>query len=66
MKLKSINAPVADRKSKQENLPLLRGMFVGPDNKKKESPRNHKVMSYAGISDDELFRTSDQVYYLGE
>ncbi len=66
MKLKSINTPVADRKSKQENLPLLRGMFVGPDYKKKENAGNPEMISYSGISDDELFLTSDQVYYLGE
>ena len=66
MKRKTINTPAVDRKSKQENLPLLRGMFVGPDKTKREKTLHPKMLSSSGVSDDELFLTAEQGYYLGE
>ena len=66
MKRKSINNPAVDRETKQENLPLLRGMFVAPDKIRREKTINTRMISYSGTSDDELFLTSDQGYYLGE
>ena len=52
--------------SRQDNLPLLRGMFVSPKSADRNDRPIQKTGSFSSFSEEELFLTSDKGYYLGE
>ena len=55
-----------NRISSQNNLPLLRGMFVSPKSSDKKYRPIQQTGSFSSFSEEELFLTSDKGYYLGE
>ncbi|MFZ4520278.1 MAG: hypothetical protein ACOYNC_01155 [Bacteroidales bacterium] len=66
MQKRKIQAKKIDRISKKENLPLLRGMFVGIGSSKRKYRPLQRTENFSVFIDEELYLTAEQGYYLGE
>jgi hypothetical protein len=55
-----------NRISRQDNLPLLRGMFVSPKSADRKFRPIKRTGNFTFFSEEELVLTPDKGYYLGE
>jgi hypothetical protein len=55
-----------NRISRRESLPLLRGMFVSPGSASRKHKPAQRNSNGFNASEEGLFLTPDQGYYLGE
>ena len=66
MQKRKIQAKKVDRISRRENLPLLRGMFVGVGSSIRKYKPFQRAESFSIFSEEELYLTAEQGIYLGE
>jgi hypothetical protein len=66
MKTDTVRSHTPKTFSTRENLPLLRGMFVSPEKSVKRRKPVQQRPNYSFSSDDGLFLTPQQGFYLGE